>query len=116
MSKKNHRNLNDTIQEWAEIQDHRYDPGYWTTKVKGGGLTPLGKRIGGVHFSSFSRALIMFLVLAGVPIGFFLNLRDRLPYAGFWCAITVVALFLALWHLTRRSAIRSEQTEHRKPR
>jgi hypothetical protein len=112
MSKRRRHRKSGTIEEFIEIQEHRYDPGYWVTKVKGGGLTPLGKRVGEVHFSTFSRALIMFVLVASVPIGLFLRLGDRLPYAGYFLAVTLALLFFALWYLTGRAI---KNSKHREP-
>ena len=103
MSRSHRPRQKDPIQDFMEIQDHRYDPGYWTLKVKNGGLTPIGKRVGGVQLSPFSRTLALFVLMGSLVFGLFLKYSGSLRYRWLDCAISLVLVFLGLWFYVRRS-------------
>jgi cadmium resistance protein CadD (predicted permease) len=91
------------------MQEHRYDPGYWPTEwIRKGRLDPFRKSIQEANLSSFYRALALFGLIGTIPIGIFSNLRDELPYAWIWCALTLAALFLGIWYLIHKSMARND--------
>jgi hypothetical protein len=106
---KRHRSPNDNpIQDFKDMLDHRYDPGYWTTEwVTKGRLDPFRKSIQEAHLSSFYRALALFGLIGPILVGVFVSLRFDLPRAWLWCTLTLAALFLGLWYLIHKSMIRN---------
>ncbi len=114
MSKTRRRNPNDPIQDFVDMQEHRYDPGYWLTEWRTKGrLTPGNVILREANFSSFYRALALMALIGSVPIGVFTSVKDELPYAWLWCMLTLAALFLGLWILIDRSMKRSKLKKSR---
>jgi hypothetical protein len=117
MSKKDRRDTNNPAQDFIDLQEHRLDPGYWTTEVYGKGRRfPFPKDLLEQHVSSFHRALMIFVLLSPLCIGLFLRLlNDRLSHPWFWCTITLVAVFLGIWYFMHKSMIRNGCAVAKKP-
>ncbi len=91
------------------MQEHRYDPGYWTTEwITKGRLAPFYAIIRKASLSSFYRALALCGVIGSIPIGIFSSLRHELPYAWLWCVLTLAALFFGFWYFIHKAMIRNK--------
>ncbi len=91
------------------MQEHRYDPGYWTTEwTTKGRVAPFQESIRKAQVSSFYRALALCGAIGTIPIGVFSSLRYELPYAWLWCALTVAGLFFGLWYFIHKAMIRNK--------
>jgi hypothetical protein len=106
---KHHRSPNDPIQDVIDMQEHQYDPGFWPTEwIRKGRLDPFRKSIREADLSSFYRALALFGLIGTLPIGIFANLRNELPHAWIWCALTLAMLFLGVWYLIHKSMVHND--------
>jgi len=94
---------NDALQDLIDTQEHRYDSDFWINKTRRGELTPLAKQVGELHFSTFSKAMMIFLIVGPLLFGLFTILRDRLPHVWLWCTIALVLCFLGLWYFIGKS-------------
>jgi hypothetical protein len=98
MLKNNGHKQKDALRDFIDTQEHQLDPGYWTHEVYGKGRSlPLERNLKGLHLSSFSRSLMIFVLLSPLLIGLFARFADGLQHPWFWCAITLLVVFLCLW-------------------
>ncbi len=106
--KKSAAKVKGSIEDFIDLQEHRLDPGYWTTEVYGKGRRfPISKDVLRQHLSSFQRALMIFVLLCPIVIGLFLKFGNQLQHLWFWGSISLVGLFLGLWLFMHRSMIRN---------
>jgi hypothetical protein len=98
----------DPIQDLIDYEEHRYDPGYWTTEwARKGRFSPSSTFLRKQRLSSFYKALLMTLVLGQIPLVILLNLRDSLPHLRLSVAAALVVVFFGLWYFIHRSMART---------
>ena len=99
---------NDPIQDFVDLQEHRYDPGYWPLQwARRARYDPYYKALQKARLSSFYRAVIITPFAVSLPMAILINLQGVLPHAGRWAVGLVAVTFVVLWFLIHKSMIRA---------
>jgi hypothetical protein len=108
MSKHHRQDPNDPIQDFVDLQEHRYDPGYWPSQwATRRRYDPFYKALQNARLSAFYRALLMMLVVLPIEQMFFeeygaTGLKGVLIFGSM-----VLASFVILWFLIHLAMSRS---------
>ena len=107
-----HRNDDDPIQDFIDLQENRYNRGYWVTEwYSKGRMSPAKKALQRANLSSLSRSLI-FTVLIGVVASMaFQSSSAAIPHFAFWFFTAIAAVFFLLWYGIARAMKHSKKKD-----
>ena len=97
MTKKNHRPDFD-IRDFPDLQDHRYDPGYWPTQwYQKGRSNPEIAWYKQANLGNFLKAVLIFLFLGFPLVEIALDFSEGMPYRRTIITIAFLGVFLAIY-------------------
>jgi hypothetical protein len=103
---KKHHDSNDPIQDFIDIQEHRYQPGYWIAERNKGRLDPFQKSMQKVNLSCFYRTMLIFTVLGMMVTCIFSQFAGVMSHPKLWRLIILILLFLGIYLYMRKSMLR----------
>jgi hypothetical protein len=107
MSKKHDHDPNNPVQDFVDMQEHRYDPGYWITEwEKKGRLDPFRQSMRKANLSCFNRTILIFAIVGSMVTGIFSQFAGDLSHPKLWCLTILILLFLGIWRYIHKSMVR----------